>query len=39
VIAEYERLGVTMTLVNIPAHSREEYCDLVTSFGADVLGA
>jgi probable F420-dependent oxidoreductase len=39
VIAEYERLGVTVTLVNIPARSREEYCDLVTSFGADVLGA
>jgi probable F420-dependent oxidoreductase len=38
-IAEYERLGVTMTLVHIPARSRHEYCDLVTSFGSDVLGA
>ena len=38
-IAEYEELGVTMTLVHIPARSRDEYCDLVASFGSDVLGA
>ncbi len=37
-IAEYEKLGVTMTLVHIPARSRDEYCDLVTSFGSEVLG-
>jgi hypothetical protein len=37
VIAEYEKLGVTTTLVNIPARSREEYCDLVTSFGSEML--
>jgi probable F420-dependent oxidoreductase len=37
VIGEYEKLGVTMTLVNIPARSREEYCELVRGFGADVL--
>jgi len=37
-IAEYEKLGVTMTLVNIPARSRDEYCDLVTSFGSELLG-
>src|SRR5262249_31112922 len=39
IIAEYEQLGVTMTLVNIPARSRTEYCDLVTSFGSEMLGA
>jgi hypothetical protein len=37
-IAEYEKLGVTMTLVYIPARSRAEYCDLVTSFGSELLG-
>jgi probable F420-dependent oxidoreductase len=39
VIAEYEKLGVTMTLVYIPARSRDEYCDLVASFGAELLGS
>ena len=39
IIAEYEKLGVTMTLVNIPARSRSEYCDLVASFGSEMLGA
>jgi probable F420-dependent oxidoreductase len=33
----YESLGVTMTLVHIPAHSRNEYCELLASFGSDVL--
>ena len=33
VVQEYESLGVTMTLVYIPAGSRAEYCDLLASFG------
>jgi probable F420-dependent oxidoreductase len=33
----YESLGVTMMLVHIPAPSRKEYCDLLASFGSDVL--
>jgi probable F420-dependent oxidoreductase len=37
IIDRYESLGVTMTLVHIPAHSRKEYCDLLASFGSDVL--
>jgi probable F420-dependent oxidoreductase len=37
IIERYDSLGVTMTLVHIPAHSRKEYCDLLASFGSDVL--
>jgi hypothetical protein len=37
IIDTYDALGVTMTLVHIPAHSRNEYCDLLASFGSDVL--
>lgn len=37
VVGQYESLGVTMTLVHIPARSRNEYCDRVASFGTDVL--
>lgn len=37
VVSEYERMGVTTTLVHIPASSRREYCDLTASFGSDVL--
>jgi probable F420-dependent oxidoreductase len=37
VIDNYESIGVTMTLVYIPARSRNEYCDLLASFGADML--
>jgi alkanesulfonate monooxygenase SsuD/methylene tetrahydromethanopterin reductase-like flavin-dependent oxidoreductase (luciferase family) len=33
----YESLGVTMTLVHIPAHGRNDYGDLLASFGSDVL--
>jgi len=39
VVAEYAAIGVTMCSVHIPARSRAEYCDLLTSFGADVLQA
>jgi probable F420-dependent oxidoreductase len=37
VMAEYEALGVTMTVVHIPAGSRQEYRDLVATFGADMI--
>ncbi len=37
IIDIYDSLGVTTTLVHIPARSRREYCDRVASFGADVL--
>jgi probable F420-dependent oxidoreductase len=37
IVEKYESLGVTTTLVYIPAQSRREYCDLVATFGTDVL--
>ncbi len=37
IIDSYDSLGVTTTLVHIPARSRREYCDRLASFGADVL--
>jgi probable F420-dependent oxidoreductase len=37
IVDEYQSLGVTTTLVHIPAGSRSEYCDKVAGFGADVL--
>jgi probable F420-dependent oxidoreductase len=39
VVQEYESLGVTMTLVYIPAGTRDEYCDLLASFGAEMIGS
>jgi probable F420-dependent oxidoreductase len=37
VVGEYAALGVTMCAVHIPAHSRAEYCDLLSGFGAEML--
>lgn len=37
VVAEYARIGVTMCSVHIPARGRDEYCDLLAAFGAEIL--
>ena len=39
VVQEYESLGVAMTLVYIPAGTRDEYSDLLASFGAEMIGS
>ena len=37
VVEQLAAIGVTMCAVHLPAHSRAEYCDLLASFGAEVL--
>jgi probable F420-dependent oxidoreductase len=39
IVDAYAALGVTMCSVHLPAPSRAEYCDLLASFGAEVLAA
>lgn len=37
VVDAYSAIGVTMCSVHIPARSRDEYCELLTAFGAEIL--
>lgn len=37
VVDAYAAVGVTMCSVHIPARSREEYCELLGAFGAEIL--
>ena len=37
VVDQFAAIGVTMLAVHIPARSRDEYCELLAGFGAEIL--